>query len=72
MVRFPDTFGRMREEVLREVLLVVLNNQFGPSGGEVFSRSGRTDVLIQHGNGAVFIAECKFWRGPRAFREAVD
>src|SRR5437868_12196995 len=54
--RFPDTFGKMPEPVLREILLVVLNNQFGSSGGELFSRSGKTDVAILSDSGAVFIA----------------
>lgn len=70
--RFPDTFGKMPEPVLREILLVVLNNQFGPSGGELFSRSGKTDVAILSDNGAVFIAECKFWSGEKGFDEAID
>jgi hypothetical protein len=70
--RFPDTFGKMPEPVLREILLVVLNNQFGPSGGELFSRRGKTDVAIWHETGAVFIAECKFWTGEKGFDEAID
>lgn len=70
--RFPDTFGKMPEPVLREILLVVLNNEFGPSGGEVFSRRGKTDVAIWHETGAVFIAECKFWPGEKAFGAAIE
>jgi hypothetical protein len=70
--RFPDTFGKMPEPVLREILLVVLNNQFGPSGGEMFSRRGKTDVAIWHETGAVFIAECKFWTGEKDFGAAIE
>jgi hypothetical protein len=70
--RFPDTFGTMPEPVLREILLVVLNNQFGPSGGELFSRRGKTDVAIWHETGAVFIAECKFWPGEKGFGAAIE
>jgi hypothetical protein len=70
--RLPHTFSPMSEEVLRDILLVVLNNQFGPVGGEVFSRRGRTDIFIWHETGAVFIAECKFWKGSKAFGEALD
>jgi len=70
--RLPSTFGPMTEEVLRDILLVVLNNQFGSVGGEVFSRKGKTDIFIWHDKGAVFIAECKFWKGSKAFREALD
>lgn len=70
--RVPDTFRPMGEEVLREVLLVVLNNQFGTPVGELFSRKGKTDVAIIHEDGVVFIAECKIWAGSKAFRQSID
>jgi hypothetical protein len=70
--RFPDTFGPMGEETLREILLVVLNNQFGPAVGELFSRQGKTDVAIVASEGPVFIGECKIWTGPSAFADAID
>lgn len=70
--RFPDTFRPMREEVLRELVLVILNNQFGPAVGELFSRAGKTDIAILQAGGPVFIAECKIWKGEAAFREAID
>jgi hypothetical protein len=66
MERLPETFAPMREEALRDILLVILNNNFGPAGGEMFSRKGKTDILIQHQQGAVFIAECKKWSGAGA------
>lgn len=60
--RLPKTFEPMPEESLRDVLLVVLNNRFGPATGETFSRTGKTDILIPWGGDqrAVFIAECKW------------
>ena len=70
--RFPGTFGKMLEPVLREILLVVLNNQFGPSGGELFSRRGKTDVAIWYENAAIFIGECKIWTGEKDFSAAID
>lgn len=72
--RFPQTFAGMPEESLRDVLLVVLNNRFGPATGETFSRRGKTDIFIPYAGDhrAVFIAECKWWRGPATFREAID
>jgi stress response protein YsnF len=63
--RLPETFAPMGEETLRDILLVILNNQFGPAGGEMFSRKGKTDILIQHERGPVFIAECKIWGGQK-------
>jgi len=70
--RLPRTFSQMQEEVLRDILLVVLNNQFGPSGGEVFSRNGKTDIFLWYEKGAIFIAECKFWKGGKAFEGALE
>ncbi len=70
--RLPGTFSPMDEETLRDVLLVILDNQFGPAGGEMFSRDGKTDILIQQERGPVFIAECKNWQGAKAFEHAVD
>lgn len=70
--RLPRTASAMDEEGHRNVLLMVLNNQFGASSGEMFSGKGKTDILIQHGSGAVFVAECKFWAGAKAFAEALE
>lgn len=72
--RLPQTFSTMPEESLRDVLLVVLNNRFGPASGETFSRRGKTDIFLPWGGDhrAVFIAECKWWKGPAAFRRAID
>lgn len=70
--RFPSTFRPMKEEVLRELLLVVLNNQFGPAVGELFSRNGKTDIAIVEDEGPVFVAECKFWKGEKACKDAID
>ncbi len=72
--RLPKTFAKMPEESLRDVLLVVLNNHFGPATGETFSRRGKTDIFIPYGGDerAVFIAECKVWKGQKAFEDAID
>ncbi|MCQ3812512.1 MAG: hypothetical protein KTV68_18390 [Acidimicrobiia bacterium] len=72
--RLPGTFVAMPEESLRDVLLVILNNRFGPASGETFSRSGRTDIMIPYEGDqqAVFVAECKWWRGPSSFKKAID
>jgi hypothetical protein len=70
--RLPETFSRLSEESLRDILLVLLNNTFGPATGESFSGSGKTDIFVPFERGPVFIAECKFWKGPAAFRAAID
>lgn len=73
MERSPSAFEEMNEEDLRAHFLVQLNGQFtGPSTGETFNRTGKTDIYLPVKDRAVFIAECKFWRGQRAFGEAID
>lgn len=73
MERSPDAFKAMNEEALRQHFLVQLNGQFeGKATGETFNMAGKTDILLREGDRNVFIAECKFWKGPKAFGEAID
>jgi hypothetical protein len=73
MERSPEAFKAMDEEALRQHFLVQLNGQFeGKATGETFNMSGKTDILLREGDRNVFIAECKFWEGPKAFGEAID
>jgi len=73
MERSPDAFKSMDEETLRQHFLVQLNGQFeGKATGETFNMAGKTDILLREGDRNVFIAECKFWKGPKAFGEAID
>jgi len=53
--------------------VVQLNGQFeGAATGETFNVSGKTDILLRANGRNVFIAECKFWKGPKHYREAID
>jgi hypothetical protein len=73
MERSPDAFKSMDEEALRQHFLVQLNGQFeGKATGETFNMSGKTDILLREGDRNVFIAECKFWKGPKAFGDAIE
>jgi len=73
MERSPEAFKSMDEEALRQHFLVQLNAQFeGRATGETFNMGGKTDILLREGDRNVFIAECKFWKGPKAFGEAID
>lgn len=73
MERSPDAFRSMNEEALRQHFLVQLNGQFeGKATGESFNTAGKTDILLREGDRNAFIAECKFWRGPKALGEATD
>ena len=73
MERSPSAFSTMDEEALRQHFLVQLNGQFeGQVTGETFNLNGKTDILLREGSRNAFIAECKFWKGPKKFREAID
>uniref|UniRef100_B0T920 Uncharacterized protein n=1 Tax=Caulobacter sp. (strain K31) TaxID=366602 RepID=B0T920_CAUSK len=60
------------EEALRDMLLVPLNAHFGQATGEAFNYSGKTDILIRHQGGNLFVAECKIWNGDKHYLAAID
>ena len=71
--RSPQAFAGMKEEDLRMNFLVALNGQFeGKATGETFNFEGKTDILIRVEGRNIFIAECKFWKGPQALKETID
>ena len=73
MERSPHAFAKMQEEHLRDHFLVQLNGHFeGAASGETFNYEGKTDILIRHEGRNVFIAECKFWDGDKAFTATID
>ncbi len=73
MERSPHAFSGMGEEDIRQHFLVQLNGQYdGQASGETFNFEGKTDILIRADGVNIFIAECKFWRGPKSFTETID
>lgn len=73
MERSPRSFATMAEEDIRQHFLVQLNGQYeGDATGETFNFEGKTDILIRQAGRTMFIAECKFWRGPKGLIETVD
>jgi hypothetical protein len=73
MERSPRAFKDMQEEDLRQHILVQLNGHYeGLATGETFNYEGKTDILIREDGKNVFIAECKFWDGPKSLSDAMD
>lgn len=71
--RNPASFSSLDEEAIRDHFLLQLNGHYeGQATGETFNASGKTDILIRSGDRNVFIAECKFWHGPKQFSKAID
>lgn len=38
----------------------------------MFNGDGKTDLLLPWNNRNAFVGECKFWRGPKSCRDAID
>ena len=71
--RSPSTFAKLKEEEIRDHFLVHFNGHYeGQATGETFNQIGRTDIMIRENGRNVFIAECKFWSGAKAFGETID
>ena len=73
MERSPSAFESMGEEDLRTHFLVQLNGHYeGQATGETFNYEGKTDILIRTEGRNIFIAECKYWGGPKKLTETID
>lgn len=71
--RAPSSFVGMNEEDLRMQFLIPLNSKYqGETSGETFNAAGKTDILIKHEDRIIFVAECKFWKGPKSLSDAID
>lgn len=73
MERSPGAFKTLNEEALRTHFLMQLNGQYeGAATGETFNYEGKTDILVRVDGKNIFIGECKFWGGSKAFAETLD
>ena len=73
MERSPSAFSAMDEESLRSHFLVQLNGHYeGQATGETFNYKGKTDILIRSDGKNIFIAECKFWDGPKRLTKTIN
>lgn len=69
----PSAFRTLNEESLRTHFLVQLNGHYqGQATGETFNYEGKTDILVRSEGRNIFIAECKFWSGPKNLSETID
>lgn len=70
----PNVTKNMDEETLRDLFLAQIQTSFKSESatGEAFNKSGKTDIMVKHGDGIIFIAECKFWHGRQVFLDAIS
>lgn len=60
------------EELIRDTILWALNANYIVATGETFRAAGKTDINVSFNDKSAFIAECKVWRGPSTFTEALN
>lgn len=76
MERKPSLYLNKDEEGLREVFLTMLETRFEgtTATGETFNHGGKTDILLKNSSDGsnLFIAECKFWHGPKHFKDSIN
>jgi hypothetical protein len=72
MERLPSIYSGKGEEELRDLFIMQLSPHFASVTGETFNKSGKTDILIRHEGTNVFVAECKFWHGAKAYLATID
>lgn len=69
----PGAFSKIDEESIRTHFLVQLNGHYeGSATGETFNFQGKTDILIKEGGRNIFIGECKFWGGEKAYLDTLN
>jgi hypothetical protein len=68
----PSILTTIDEEALRSHFLVQLNAHFDTRSSETFKFEGPSDILLRADGKNVFMAECKFWSGSRAFAETLN
>lgn len=70
----PNVTSIMNENALRDLFLGQLQTTFSSYAavGEAFNVHGKTDILLKHGNGVLFVAECKIWKGKESLLSAIS
>lgn len=69
----PETFTRLQEEDLRNLLISFLNGNFEIRAvGEAFNKLGKTDISLTFSGNNLFVTECKFWDGHKKYLDAID
>jgi hypothetical protein len=64
--------GSSSEEIRDHFLLQLNGHYHGSATGETFNGAGKTDILVRQEDKTLFIGECKIWRGPASFTDAID
>lgn len=76
MEKKPSLYINKDEEGLRDQFLFILETRYEAitATGETFNKRGKTDIILKYApdNSNLFVAECKFWKGPSEFHLAIN
>ena len=72
MERSPGDYVTWSEPKLRDALLVAAMHYHGQATGETFNKKGKTDILVRYADRNLFIGECKWWSGAKAFTMSTE
>ena len=72
--KLPKVTQGMDEETLRDLFLAQIQTSFKSDSAtaEAFNKNGKTDIMVKHGEGVLFVAECKFWKGKQVLHDAIS
>jgi len=69
----PETFVKLDEYDLRNILISFLNGNFEVRAvAEAFNKLGKSDISLSYSGNNLFIAECKFWGGMDKYSGTID
>lgn len=74
MQRTPDGYNNLKEEDLRDKMLIPINAIFeGRASGETKNCKGKTDILVRTSDGLnEFIFELKVWKGIKSLENTIN
>lgn len=69
----PETFTKLEEEELRNILISFLNGNFELQAvGEAFNKLGKSDISLRYSGNNLFVAECKYWSGAELYSKTIN
>lgn len=69
----PETFVKLDECDLRNILISFLNGNFELRAvAEAFNKLGKSDISLLYSGNNLFVAECKFWGGIDLYTQTID
>lgn len=72
--KHPSTTVGRDEESLRDLFLAQIQATFknDSATAEAFNKNGKTDIMVKRGEGVLFVAECKIWKGKQVLHDAIS